>query len=134
MAAVVGNGKGVRSSVSRGAHVNIRIGSQAETPLIRAVYLGRTDAATALLNAGADVEETNSNGQTLYILPLDRAFESGAIATHRANIDARTLGSQRPFSGRSPTPKLSSIIRSSIQRRVSRTVSKVAFQVVAVSA
>jgi ankyrin repeat protein len=49
MAAVVGNGKGVRSSVSRGAHINIRIGSQAETPLIRAVYLGRTDAATALL-------------------------------------------------------------------------------------
>jgi ankyrin repeat protein len=99
MAVVAGDAKGVRSAVSRGAHVNIRDGLVRETPLIRAVYLGRLDAATALLNAGADIEEANENRQT----PLHIAVGQGhlklveLLLSHRANVAARDFESITPL-------------------------------------
>jgi ankyrin repeat protein len=99
MAVVAGNAQAVRAAISRGAHVNIRFGSKAETPLIRATYLGRTDVAAALVQAGADIEETNAAGQT----PLHIAVGQGhikiveSLVSRRPNMDAKDSSGKTPL-------------------------------------
>ena len=99
MAVVAGNAQAVRSAINRGAHVNIRGGSRAETPLIRAVYLGRLDAATTLLSAGADIEEGNSYMQTPLIIAVGQGDLKlvQLLLAHRANIEALDYRGRTPL-------------------------------------
>ena len=69
MAVVTGNAQAVRSAIGRGAHVNIRGGSQAVTPLIRAITLVRADVVTALLQAGQISKRQMRMAKRLCMLP-----------------------------------------------------------------
>jgi uncharacterized protein len=99
MAVVTGNAQAVRSAIGRGAHVNVPGGSQAVTPLIRAISLGRANVVTALLQAGADIEETSANGET----PLHVAVRNGQLnivellLSRRADTEAKDSYGNTPL-------------------------------------
>jgi ankyrin len=98
MAAIAGDAQGIRSAVSRGAHVNIRDGSH-DTPLMSAVYLGRIEAASALLDEGADVEEAGPGG----LRPLHVAAGNGGpglvklLLRYGPDINAENASSETPI-------------------------------------
>jgi len=58
-AILVGDERRVRTAIGRGAHVNFR-NSLHRTPLIQAVAMGRADIVLALVQSGADVNETDN--------------------------------------------------------------------------
>ena len=59
-----GFGEGVRFLIQQGADVNIHCGYQDRTPLMAAVTCGQVGCAKAILEAGADVNSTNSKEYT----------------------------------------------------------------------
>jgi ankyrin repeat protein len=105
MAVVAGNVGRLRSALSRGAHVNIRDASQT-TALIRAVYLGRFEVASVLLDNGADVNETDTDLPGLisgHDTPLHIAAGQGfpklveLLITHHADLEARNIAKRTPL-------------------------------------
>ena len=61
-AAARGDVEGVTAALARGADVDCRSADEPDTPLFLAVLLPTTDAAAALLKAGASVHARNSHG------------------------------------------------------------------------
>jgi ankyrin repeat protein len=98
MAAVAGNADRVRQCVARGAHVNIRDSSQSSA-LIHAVYLGRLEAATALLEKGADLELPDDHGRTPLHVAAGQGFPKlvELLLTHRSRINARDRHGETPL-------------------------------------
>ena len=68
-AAAAGDAEGVKVALARGADVDCRSADDPDTPLFLAVQLRSTDAATALLKAGASVHARNSHGAAQPRLP-----------------------------------------------------------------
>ena len=61
-AAAAGDADGVKAALARGADVDCRSADDPDTPLFLAVMLRTTEAAAALLKAGASVHARNSHG------------------------------------------------------------------------
>jgi len=54
----------IRQHIKAGSDLNVLEPTRKSTPLITAAYLGRTEAAKILINAGADINYKNSDGST----------------------------------------------------------------------
>jgi len=54
----------IRQHIKAGSDLNVLEPTRESTPLITAAYLGRTEAAEILINAGADINYKNKDGST----------------------------------------------------------------------
>jgi ankyrin repeat protein len=120
MAAVAGSAPRIRLAVRRGAHVNIRDGSQ-NSALIRAVHFGRLEAVNALLDAGADVDLSGGWGFT----PLHVAAGQGlsniveVLVAHRARINARNSYKETALDEASNAETAAMLLRAGAQANLS---------------
>ena len=63
-AVVTDNLEAIRQHIEAGSDINVLEPSRASTPLISAAFLGKTEAATLLIDAGADLNYQNVDGST----------------------------------------------------------------------
>jgi len=63
-AVVTGDLETIRQHIKAGSDINVLEPSRASTPLITAAFLGNTEAAKILINAGADLDYQNADGST----------------------------------------------------------------------
>jgi hypothetical protein len=63
-AAAAGDMDALRANIAAGADLNAREPSGGSSPLITAATFGQTEAALALIEAGADVDQQNNEGST----------------------------------------------------------------------
>jgi NAD(P)-dependent dehydrogenase (short-subunit alcohol dehydrogenase family) len=79
-AALSGNLQAVRQHIEAGADLNAKDPSGGSSPLIIAATFGRTEVATALIAAGADVNQQNNDGST--------ALLTAALFCHSEIVEA----------------------------------------------
>lgn len=103
---ITNNLKAIQQHVKAGSDLNVKEPTRGSTPLITAAVFGRTDAALALIDAGADVNHQNNEGSTPLITAaftcrseIARALlDNGADKTLKSNAGRTALESvQRPF-------------------------------------
>ena len=63
-AVVTGDLEIIRQHIKAGSDLNVLEPSRASTPLITAAYIGNSDAATLLIDGGADMNYQNADGST----------------------------------------------------------------------
>jgi len=63
-AVIEGNLEAVKQHIAAGSDLNVKEPSGGSSPLILASLLGKTEIAQALIDAGADVNQTNNEGST----------------------------------------------------------------------
>jgi len=63
-AVIEGNLKATKQHIAAGSDLNVKEPSGGSSPLILAALLGKTEIAQALIDAGADVNQTNNEGST----------------------------------------------------------------------
>ena len=66
-AVVMNNIDVIKEHIQAGSDLNAKEPSRQSTPLLTAAVLGRTDAALALIDGGADLDYQNSEGSTALI-------------------------------------------------------------------
>ncbi|MBN1781679.1 ankyrin repeat domain-containing protein [bacterium] len=66
-AVILGDLEAVNQHIRAGSDLDVREPSRGSTPLMTAALLGKTDAALALIGAGADVNAQNNEGSTALI-------------------------------------------------------------------
>lgn len=103
---ITNNLKAIQQHVKAGSDLNVKEPTRGSTPLITAAVFGRTDAALALIDAGADVNHQNNEGSTPLITAaftcrseIARALlDNGADKPLKSNAGRTALESvQRPF-------------------------------------
>jgi ankyrin repeat protein len=63
-AVVMGDLEAIRQHIKIGSDIDVFEPTRASTPLITAAALGKTEAATILIDAGADLDYQNNDGST----------------------------------------------------------------------
>ncbi|MGB6121019.1 MAG: ankyrin repeat domain-containing protein [Bacteroidota bacterium] len=76
----------IRQHIEAGSDINVLEPSRASTPLITAAFLGKTEAAKILIDAGADLNYQNVDGSTA----LHTAAAFGKTEVAKILIDAGT--------------------------------------------
>lgn len=74
----------IRQHIEAGSDLNVLEPSRASTPLISAAFLGKTEAAKILIDAGAALDYQNAEGSTA----LHTAAAFGKLAVAKVLIDA----------------------------------------------
>ena len=100
-AVVEGNLEAIRQHIATGSDLNEQDPSGGASPLISAAAFGRTEAAKALIEAGADLNYRNNNGATALITAaflchteiVELLLEHGADQNARNNAGATALES-----------------------------------------
>lgn len=106
MAVITNNLEAIQQHAKAGSDLNVKEPTRGSTPLITAAVFGRTEAALALIEAGADVNYQNNEGSTPLITAaflchseIVRALlDNGADKALKNNAGRTALESvQRPF-------------------------------------
>ena len=83
-AVVTDNLEAIRQHIKAGSDLNVLEPTRASTPLITAAFLGKTEAAKILIEAGADLNYKNADGSTA----LHTAAAFGKTEAAKILIDA----------------------------------------------
>jgi ankyrin repeat protein len=94
-AVVTDNLEAIRQHIRAGSDLNMLEPSRASTPLITAAFLGKTEAARMLIDAGADLNYQNADGSTA----LHTAAVFGRIEVAIILIDAGMVLNRRNNEG-----------------------------------
>jgi ankyrin repeat protein len=89
----------IRQHIESGSDVNVLEPSRESTPLISAAFLGRTEAAQLLIDAGADLDYQNVEGSTALhtAIVFDKTEVAQMLIGSGCNLDIKNNSGSTPI-------------------------------------